>query len=125
MDWRGETFLFQSDLGFPSLLEQGATLAGATPTLPDYDMATGLLSETAPAAFPNSDEYSLFDLSGATSLIANYSGGSLDSSSRIAIGVPSGDMIPPIPAPATLPLLLGAVAVFGAITGRRRAAPRA
>jgi hypothetical protein len=113
LDFRDETFIMSSNLGFLSLLEQGESTNGATSFLPNYNPATGTLVETHPGNTGNSDEFARFDLSGVSSLSVQFLNGGVDSGSAIAIATP--ETISTIPLPAGLPLMIAGLVGLGAI----------
>jgi hypothetical protein len=91
------------------LLEQLESMAGVSSSFPNYDAATGVLSDTATT---NDFAVSVFDLSGLTSLSIDYQGGSFNGGSFVAIAL--------LPEPSTIGLVLMALAAGLAV---RRAQP--
>lgn len=118
MDFSGETFVLSSDLGFLSLLEQGETQAGETSQLPNYNQATGSLVSAFASGGANFDEYSLFDVSGVSSLSIQWLNGGAASGSLIAIATPGDPPISSVPLPAGLPLLLAGMGLLGVMKRR-------
>jgi len=118
MDFSGETFVISSDLGFLSLTGQGETQTGATSQLPTYNHTNGNLVSAFSSGGANFDEYSLFDVSGVSSLSVQWLNGGAASGSLIAIGTPGDPGMSPVPLPAGLPLLLAGIGLLGLLKRR-------
>jgi hypothetical protein len=110
VDFSMETVTLLGNENPLSLLAQRESTTGASSSFPSYNGATGKLVAVA----TNSNEASVFDLSGVTSLKVNFAGGNFGSGVAIAI---SG--ISAIPEP-TSSFALPAVCFSGLLLNRRR-----
>lgn len=119
LDFFNEIFTITSDIGTLTLLEQGETQTGAVSALPTYDALQGTLTSQFQTFGDNLFEYSLFDVSGVTSLDIGWVNGR-DSGSRIAITLPATVGPSQIPLPAGMPLFAVGLAAFGVVRLLRR-----